>query len=182
MMVSKAERLSRKAPPNCQMRSISALRTLQQDVEFGVLQIVDIALKAISPAVNDPTTAISCVDQLSRILIRFASRETPESAALRSAGRRCAPASDGSDFDRLVDAAFEQIRLYSKTDIAVSLRLLRALGDIAVSTADTEFRRDFDRPRSADGSRMRGKTGRRRTARSARPASRTGSRGSVLAE
>jgi len=39
--------------------------------EFGVLQIVDIALKAISPAVNDPTTAISCVDQLSRILIRY---------------------------------------------------------------------------------------------------------------
>jgi len=38
---------------------------------------VDIALKAISPAVNDPTTAISCVDQLSRLLIRFASREPP---------------------------------------------------------------------------------------------------------
>jgi len=48
-------------------------------VEFGVLQIVDIALKAISPAVNDPTTAIGSVDQLSRILIRFASRDTPES-------------------------------------------------------------------------------------------------------
>ena len=56
-------------------------RTLQQDVEFGVLQIVDIALKAISPAVNDPTTAISCVDQLSRILIRFASRELPEACS-----------------------------------------------------------------------------------------------------
>jgi uncharacterized membrane protein len=54
-------------------------RTLQQDVEFGVLQIVDIALKAISPAVNDPTTAIGSVDQLSRILILFASRESPES-------------------------------------------------------------------------------------------------------
>ena len=53
-------------------------RTLQQDVEFGILQIVDIALKAISPAVNDPTTAIGCVDQLSRILIRLASREPPE--------------------------------------------------------------------------------------------------------
>jgi uncharacterized membrane protein len=48
-------------------------------VEFGVLQIVDIALKAISPAVNDPSTAISCVDQLSRILIRFASRALPAS-------------------------------------------------------------------------------------------------------
>ena len=57
-------------------------RTLQQDIEFGVLQIVDIALKAISPAVNDPSTAISCVDQLSRVLIRFASREAPSVAAL----------------------------------------------------------------------------------------------------
>ena len=62
-------------------------RTLQQDVEFGVLQIVDIALKAISPAVNDPSTGVSCVDQLSRILIRFASREVPRSVAVRSAGR-----------------------------------------------------------------------------------------------
>ncbi len=47
-------------------------------MEFGVLQIVDIALKAISPAVNDPTTAINCIDQLSRILIRVAAHEPPE--------------------------------------------------------------------------------------------------------
>src|SRR5208283_4925028 len=39
---------------------IGPMRTLQQDVEFGVIQIVDIALRAISPAVNDPSTAISC--------------------------------------------------------------------------------------------------------------------------
>ena len=43
------------------------------------MQIVDIALKAISPAVNDPSTPISCIDQLSRILIRIASREPPAS-------------------------------------------------------------------------------------------------------
>src|SRR5208282_4997601 len=54
-------------------------RTLQQDIEFGILQIVDIALKAISPAVNDPSTGITCVDHLSRILIRLASREVPTS-------------------------------------------------------------------------------------------------------
>ena len=41
-----------------------------------------------------------------------------------------------TDFDRMLDSAFEQIRLYSQTDMAVSLRLLRALGDIAVSTPD----------------------------------------------
>ena len=44
---------------------------MQQDAEFGIIQIVDIALKAISPAVNDPSTAISCIDQLSRILIHW---------------------------------------------------------------------------------------------------------------
>jgi uncharacterized membrane protein len=115
-------------------------RTLQQDVEFGVLQIVDIALRAISPAINDPSTAISCIDQLSRIMIRFASREPPERVLYDPPGtlRVLIP---WIGFDRLLESAFEQIRLYSKSDVAVSLRLLRALGDIAVTTKDPEYRR-----------------------------------------
>jgi uncharacterized membrane protein len=44
-------------------------------------------------------------------------------------------------FPRLLDAAFEQIRMYAKSDLAVSLRLLRALTDIATSTGDAEYRR-----------------------------------------
>jgi uncharacterized membrane protein len=141
MMVSKGNRV----PPEAAAELPSAFdfgptRTLQQDVEFGVLQIVDIALKAISPAVNDPTTAINCVDQLSRILIRFASREPPEELLYDPPGT--VRVSIGwIHFERLLDAAFEQIRMYSKTDVAVSLRLLRALGDIAASTPDLEFRR-----------------------------------------
>jgi len=108
-------------------------RTLQQDIEFGILQIVDIALKAISPAVNDPTTAISCVDQLSRIMIRFASKEPPEGLLYDPPGvfRVGIP---WSDFDQLLTSAFEQIRAYAKADLAVSLRMLRALGDIAATT------------------------------------------------
>lgn len=115
-------------------------RTLQQDVEFGILQIVDIALKAISPAVNDPSTAISCVDQLSRVLIRVASREPPESNLYDPPGvlRIYVP---WISFDRLLDSAFEQIRMYSKTDVAVSLRMLRALGDIAATTKDPQIHR-----------------------------------------
>jgi uncharacterized membrane protein len=141
MMVSKGKRL----PPEGVAELLIALdfgptRTLQQDVEFGILQIVDVALKAISPAVNDPTTAINCVDQLSRILIRFASRQPPEDLLYDPPG--IVRASIGwIHFERLLDAAFEQIRMYSKTDVAVSLRLLRALGDIAASTPDLEFRR-----------------------------------------
>ena len=115
-------------------------RTLQQDVEFGVLQIVDIALKAISPAVNDPTTAISCVDQLSRILIRYASREPQDSFLYDPPGIvRVSVLWIG--FDSLLESALEQIRMYSKGDVAVSLRLLRALGDIAAATPDPELRR-----------------------------------------
>jgi len=141
MMVSKGSRLS----PEGIAELLAAFdfgptRTLQQDVEFGVLQIVDVALKAISPAVNDPTTAINCVDQLSRILIRFASREPPDELLYDPPG--VVRASIGwIHFERLLDAALEQIRMYSKTDVAVSLRLLRALGDIAASTRDPEFRR-----------------------------------------
>jgi uncharacterized membrane protein len=115
-------------------------RTLQQDVEFGVLQIVDIALKAISPAVNDPSTGISCVDQLSRILIRFASREAPASLLYDPPGvvRASIP---WISFEGLLTSAFEQIRLYSRADIAVSLRMLRALGDIAGTMEDLAYRR-----------------------------------------
>jgi uncharacterized membrane protein len=141
MMVSKGNRLS----PEGTAELLAAFdfgptRTLQQDVEFGVLQIVDVALKAISPAVNDPTTAINCIDQLSRILIHFASREPPEDLLYDPPG--IVRASIGwIHFERLLEAALEQIRMYAKTDVAVSLRLLRALGDIAASTPDAEFRR-----------------------------------------
>ena len=115
-------------------------RTLQQDVEFGILQIVDIALKAISPAVNDPSTAISCVDQLSRLIIRVASREPPEMGFYDPPGnlRVYIP---WMGFERLLDSAFEQIRMYSKGDLAVSLRMLRGLGDIARTTHDDEIHR-----------------------------------------
>src|ERR1700733_410632 len=114
-------------------------RTLQQDVEFGVLQIVDIALKAISPAVNDPSTGVSCVDQLSRILIRFGSREMPAALLFDPPGvvRASIP---WIDFGGLLISAFEQIRMYSKADIAVSLRMLRALGDIAGTVEEPVYR------------------------------------------
>ena len=141
LMVSKGDRLTPEGSAGLRGAfDFGPTRTLQQDVEFGVLQIVDIALKAISPAVNDPTTAISCVDQLSRILIQFASKEPPEPALYDPPGtlRVIIP---WIGFERLLEAAFEQIRLYGKSDVAVSLRLLRALGDIAVTTPDPGYRR-----------------------------------------
>jgi uncharacterized membrane protein len=141
LMASKGNRLSPDAIAALLATfDVGPTRTLQQDVEFGVLQIVDIALKAISPAVNDPTTAITCIDQLSRILIRFASREAPADLLYDPPGI-ARVALGWIHFERMTDAAFEQIRMYSKSDVAVSLRLLRAVGDIATATPDPEVRR-----------------------------------------
>jgi len=141
LMVSKPERLSpERIAEFGRAFDIGPSRTLQQDIEFGVLQIVDIALKAISPAVNDPSTAINCVDQLSRILIRFSSRESPESVFYDPPGvvRVAIP---WIGFDKLLGSAFEQIGFYARGDVAVSLRLLRALADIAACTQDPAFHR-----------------------------------------
>jgi uncharacterized membrane protein len=109
---------------------IGPVRSMEGDIEFGVLQMVDIALKAISPAVNDPSTAISCIDNLSRILILAVRLEPPssrifdEQANLRLVRRQ-------TSFPRLLAIAFDQIRPYGKSDMAVSLRLMRALYDIS---------------------------------------------------
>jgi uncharacterized membrane protein len=118
---------------------IGPTRTLQQDVEFGIIQIVDIALRAMSPAVNDPSTAISCVDQLSRIIILWISRVPPPSHyyAPPHVLRLFVP---WMSFDGLLDTAFEQIRHYAAADIAVSLRLVRAFHDVAISTEHADLR------------------------------------------
>jgi len=118
---------------------IGPTRTMQQDVEFGLIQIVDIALRAMSPAVNDPSTAISCVDQLSRIMIAWAGRMPPPAHyyAPPHVLRLFVP---WMTFDGLLDTAFEQIRHYAAADVAVSLRLMRAFGDIASTTEHADLR------------------------------------------
>jgi uncharacterized membrane protein len=119
---------------------IGPMRTLQQDVEFGVIQIVDIALRAISPAVNDPSTAISCIDQLSRILIRWLRRFPPDSR-LFSPPHVLRVVVPWIDLDGLLNTAIEQIRAYATGDAAVSLRLMRLLQDVA-TTVERDVVRD----------------------------------------
>jgi uncharacterized membrane protein len=118
---------------------IGPTRTMQEDVEFGVIQIVDIALRAMSPAVNDPSTAISCIDQLSRILIRWIARAPPPSH-LYGPPHVLRVVMPWINLDGLLDTAFEQIRHYSAANVAVNLRLLRAFNDIAFAANSDEIR------------------------------------------
>jgi uncharacterized membrane protein len=133
--VSRESRVSPlRAPELLGAFDIGPTRTLQQDVEFGVIQIVDIALRAISPAVNDPSTAISCIDQLSSLLIVWCGRKPPP-AVLFDPPHVPRVEIPWIDLDGLFNTAFEQIRHYAAGDLAVNLRLLRAMGDIASTTA-----------------------------------------------
>ena len=132
LTTSKAKRLT----PELSNKLLQAFqfgptRTLEQDIEYGILQIVDIALKAIWSAVNDPSTAISCVDQLSR----FAAREDPPTQQY-DPPRTLRVSIPYIGFNRLAESAFEQIRSYAKTDAAVSLRLMRTFTDIAQTLSD----------------------------------------------
>jgi uncharacterized membrane protein len=132
--ISRPDRVS----PERELHLLAAIdmgptRTMQQDVEFGIIQIVDIALRAVSPAINDPSTAISCVDQLSRIIIYWLSRAPPKSRyyAPPHVLRLVVP---WITFQGLLDTAFDQIRHYAIADLSVSLRLIRACHDIASAT------------------------------------------------
>lgn len=117
---------------------IGSVRSLEDDVEFGVLQLVDIALKAMSPAVNDPSTAISCIDQLSTILVTAAKLEAPrtemndERGVTRVVRRQ-------TSFPRLLEVAYNQIIRHSGGDMAVSLRMLRALHDVCGAIEYDEY-------------------------------------------
>lgn len=101
-------------------------RTETQDVEFAVHQIVEVALRALSPGVNEPFTAITCVDRLGAALCRLAGREIPSPYRYDPANKLRVIA-DGVDFPGVADAAFNQIRQSARSSAAVTIRLLETL-------------------------------------------------------
>lgn len=112
--------------------TIGAQRTLEQDVGFGIRQLVDVALKALSPGVNDTTTAIMCVDTLTAVLAHLAPRD------LSYAGCAC----DGEvwvqahhpRFEELLAEAFDQTRHSGGDNIAVLQRLRWSLAALGTRT------------------------------------------------
>ncbi len=119
--------------------SIDRFRTVRQDCAFGIRQLVDIALRALSPGINDTTTAVMCVDYLTAILSRLASRDIPSSH--RYEGGELRVISIGQTFASLVAESFDQVRGSAGGNVAIMLRMLGALETIANFTQSPSRRR-----------------------------------------
>ena len=112
---------------------LGSQRTEQQDVEFPIDQLVEIAVRALSPGINDPFTAIRCIDQLSAALCHLAQREIPSPYRYDDHNQLRIIAEPVS-FADATDTAFNQIRQYGKSSVAVTMRLLEAIAAIASFT------------------------------------------------
>ncbi|MEZ4656262.1 MAG: DUF2254 domain-containing protein [Caldilineaceae bacterium] len=109
---------------------IGTERTMLEDLLLGLRQLEDIALKAVSPAVNDPTTASNCVNYMTNLLIQAAElpelprRRYDETGELRLFWQR-------SSFEAMIDLAFGQLRHYTGGDVVIIEQLLESLCEIA---------------------------------------------------
>lgn len=101
-------------------------KTSQQDLEFSIHQMVEIAARALSPGVNDPYTAITCIDNLTAIMCYLAQAKLPSKYRFDEEGNLRIIA-ETFDFEGILDAAFNQIRQFSGGSPAVIIRLMEAL-------------------------------------------------------
>lgn len=125
-LVAPAERVDDKVVRTIRQTFVlGAERTPEQDIEFGIIEIADIAIKALSPGINDPTTAMRCIDHLSHILLKLGCAEPPPN-----------PGSENGEvhfinrhlpFERAVRLAFDQIQHYGAANPGITEKLLAAI-------------------------------------------------------
>lgn len=109
-------------------------RELRQDVAFGIRQLVDIGVRALSPGINDPSTCLLVLNELHRILRRLVQRESPspyiadEEGAVRVVHQP-------QSIDDHIDLAIEQINHYGKDTLLIPRRLRAMLTDLESASA-----------------------------------------------
>ena len=103
-------------------------RTIEQDAAFGIRQLVDVALRALSPGVNDTATAVSCVDYLGALLIRLGGRriESP----VRERDGTIGIIAKGASFEQLFRLSCDEIRQNAAGNVSILFRMLNMLGDL----------------------------------------------------
>ena len=108
---------------------IGSERTGTQDVTFFVDQLVELAVRALSPGINDPGTARLCIDRLEQALCHLAGRHMPSAERYDQDGDVRVIASLLT-FPEVVASAFEEIARYGRTSVSVTCRLLEAVRSV----------------------------------------------------
>jgi uncharacterized membrane protein len=125
---------ARRLPEESLMRAIhlEAQRTFEQDPKYSIRLLVDIAIKALSPAINDPTTAVQTIDQIEDLLLRLGACELDAGYARDASGtlRLIFPMATWEDYMSL---AFDEIRQYGASSVQVMRRLRSAMVQLANS-------------------------------------------------
>ena len=123
-------------------------RTPYQDIEFTIDQLVEVAVRALSPGINDPFTAVTCLDWLAESLGRLAGRKLP-SPYLFDDEHNLRVITRAVSFSDVADAAFNQIRQYGSGSASVMIHMLEA-----VATVSHVVRRPADRVALARHARL----------------------------
>jgi uncharacterized membrane protein len=113
-------------------------RSIEQDAAFGLQQLVDVGVKALSPGINDTTSALMCIDRLTEILVRLARRriESP----LRRDGGEVRVVAIGASFASLLEVAYAQILDNGRGKRIVLERLEWSVAQVLAATRDPERR------------------------------------------
>jgi uncharacterized membrane protein len=110
-------------------------RTFEQDPQYAIRLLVDIAIRALSPAINDPTTAVQALDQIGDLLLRLGRRRLATAPLRDDAGavRVIIPLPSWDDFLRL---AFDEIRAYGAASVQVMRRMNALLNELILALPD----------------------------------------------
>ena len=113
-------------------------RTIEQDSTFAFRIIVDVAVKALSKAINDPTTAVLAIDQLQRLLRIVGNRHLQDAGIRGPSGRVCV-IFKRPDWEDFVQLTFSEIRLYGAENFQIARRLRSMIESLTQSLP--EYRR-----------------------------------------
>ena len=116
--------------------ALSARRTSGADLEYSARQLVEVAVRALSPGINDPMTAIAVLDQLGSALCRVANRTFVSGVTVRDG--RVVVLRPVSDYAGLVDVSFDMIRQNGAGAPSVLIRMLEILALVAEQERDAE--------------------------------------------
>ncbi|QHI38079.1 hypothetical protein IMCC3317_34640 [Kordia antarctica] len=118
-------------------------KTFFQDVEFGIHQIVEIASKALSPGVNNPYTAMNCIDNLTSILCQLTNAKIPD-AAIKDEDDVLRVITINDTFEGYLNAGFNLIRQYGSSSPFIIIKLMEALTTILDADQNNSYTKTLE--------------------------------------